>query len=254
MVEQFKSKKGKEKITMLTAYDFQTAGILKDTELDALLIGDSLGMVFQGLPGTKGVRIDDMCYHTKAVVKGCPDRFIISDLPFGSYDTARDAVINSRKLLDSGAHAVKLEGNPGGIVNALAAEGIQVMGHLGLLPQTAESYKVQGKKQEEADRIFKEAIELEKAGVFGIVLECIPEQLAGKITLGISIPTIGIGAGKYCDGQILVINDMLGMGNHKYAKFVKQYAGLYDVIRQAVNQYISDVKSSSYPEDSHTYH
>lgn len=255
MVEDFRRKKqNNEKISMLTAYDCQIASILEQTGIDAILVGDSMGMVIQGHNSTREVTIEQVCYHTQAVVRGARNTFIIGDMPYHSFDTPELALKNAQKLVECGAHAVKLEGNPPGVIDALVAARIPVMGHLGLLPQTAESYKVQGKSQEEADAIKSQALAMDQAGIFALVLECIPESLAKEVTDSISAATIGIGAGKYCDGQVLVINDLLGLDNRKYARFVKTYADLHSVINQAVEQYIQDVKTLVYPDLNHTYH
>lgn len=248
-----KKKKG-EKITVLTAYDFAMAKLLEETGVDIILIGDSLGMVFQGGDSTRYVSMHHMEYHTSAVAKGAPNTFKVADLPIGSYNDVAAAVLNSHKLIKAGAQAVKLEGNPPKVIKAIVDAGIPVMGHLGLLPQTAESYKVRGKEQKEAEQIKADAHALVAAGVFSMVLECVPMQLATQITQEISVPTIGIGAGRHTDGQVLVINDLLGITSGYVPKFVEKYADLTKIITDSVSRYISDVKEEKFPDDKHSYH
>ncbi|MEM3725743.1 MAG: 3-methyl-2-oxobutanoate hydroxymethyltransferase [Candidatus Bathyarchaeia archaeon] len=252
--ERIRQKKGKEKIVMLTAYDYQTAKILDEVGIDLILVGDSLGMVVQGYSDTKSVTMADMIYHTKAVARGAKKTPIIGDMPINTYNTPEEALTNAKKFIEAGAHAVKIEGNKPEVVKALLNSGIPVQGHLGMLPQTADTYKVKGKTPEEAEQIFRDALELDRLGVFSIVLECIPESLAKRITEAVKAPTIGIGAGKYCDGQVLVINDMLGMDLSFKPKFVKRYAELYTVIKNAVAKFAEEVSKGVYPADEHTYH
>jgi len=253
-LEELRNRKGKEKITMLTAYDYQTAKILDEVGIDLILVGDSLGMVVQGCTDTRSVTVEDMVYHTRVVARGAKKTPIIGDMPINSDKTPEDALRNALRFLESGAHGVKIEGNKSEIINALLSNGVPVMGHLGLLPQTASNYRLKGKQPEEAEKIFKDALEVEKLGVFSIVLECIPEDLAKKITDAVSIPTIGIGAGKYCDGQVLVINDMLGFDPSFSPKYLKRYANLYQITKEAVESYLHDVKTGKYPDEEHTYH
>ncbi|RJS79075.1 3-methyl-2-oxobutanoate hydroxymethyltransferase, partial [Candidatus Bathyarchaeota archaeon] len=208
---EIRRKKGKEKIVMLTAYDYQMAKILDETGIDLILVGDSLGMVVKGEKDTKNVTMEEMIYHTKAVARGAKKTPIIGDMPIKSCDTVEKALKNARKFLDAGAQGVKVEGNRPNVVKALINAGIPVMGHVGMLPQFSETYRVKGKKPEEAERIFNDALNLDKLGVFSIVIECVPESLGKRITESVKAPTIGIGAGKHCDGQVLVINDLLGM-------------------------------------------
>lgn len=252
--ERIRQKKGKEKIIMLTAYDYQMSKILDEVGIDLILVGDSLGMVFQGHGDTKSVTLDDMLYHTKAVARGAKRTPIIGDMPINTYNTPEEAVENARKFIEAGAHGVKIEGNKPEIIKALLDAGIPVQGHVGMLPQTSEVYKVKGKKPEEAEQIFKDATELDRLGVFSIVIECVPEQLAKRITETVKTPTIGIGAGRYCDGQVLVINDMLGMDLAFKPKFVKRYAELYTVIKNAVLKFVEEVSTGVYPNEEHTYH
>lgn len=252
--DKIKRKKGKEKIVMLTAYDYQIAKILDHTDIDLILVGDSLGMVVQGHKDTKSVTMQDMIYHTKAVARGVSKTPIIGDMPINACNTVEDGLRNARKFLQAGAHGVKIEGNRPKIINDLMDEGIPVMGHVGMLPQLAETYRVKGKTPEEAEKIFRDALDLEEIGVFSMVLECIPESLAKKITDNVKIPTIGIGAGKYCDGQVLVINDMLGMDESFKPKFVKRYAHLNKTIAQAISKFAEEVSTGRYPDKEHTYH
>ncbi len=253
-LEEFRNRKGKEKITMLTAYDYQIAKILDEEQIDMILVGDSLGMVVQGYMDTKSVTMEDMLYHTRAVARGAKNTPIIGDMPLNSDNTVEDALRNARAFLDAGAHGVKIEGNKTDVIRALISNGSPVMGHIGLLPQTASAYKVRGKAPEEAQRILQDAVELDKLGVFSMVLESIPEGLAKRITESVSAPTIGIGAGKHCDGQVLVINDMLGLDPTFSPKYVKRYVNLNQTIKQAVEGFRQDVRAGEYPDDEHTYH
>lgn len=240
---------------MLTAYDFQMARILDEAKIDMILVGDSLGMVFQGYPDTKKVTMAAMLYHTQAVSQGAKNTLIIADMPIHSYDTPKEALDNAKRLIEAGAHAVKVEGNQSEVIKVLLENDISVMGHVGLLPQTAEQYRVQGKTPQEADQIWRDALQLDKLGVFAMVLECIPKWLAQKITHDVKTPTIGIGAGKHCDGQVLVITELLGLvGDEPLPKFVKQYANLYKEIGKAIKMFMEDVRTGKYPEKCHTYH
>ncbi len=252
--EEIRQKKGREKIVMLTAYDFQTARMLDEMKIDLILVGDSLGTVFQGHKDTKSVTMEDMVYHASVVARGAVNTPIIVDMPIDSYNTIESALENAQRLLSTGARGVKIEGSWPQIVKALIAAKIPVMGHVGMLPQTAESYKVKGKTTEEKEKIVHEALELEACGVFSIVIECVPESLAKKITELLKVPTIGIGAGKFCDGQVLVINDLLGMNDSYTPKFVKPYANLNSVVKNAVARYREEVLTGNYPDDEHTYH
>jgi len=253
-LDELKMLKKKRKIMMLTAYDYQIAKLLDDIGIDLILVGDSLGMVVLGYKNTKAVTMQEMLHHTRAVSRGVKSTPIVGDMPINSYNTVADALKNAKNFLNAGAHGVKIEGNKPRIIKALLNDGIPIMGHLGLLPQTAESYRVRGKEEREAEKIFSDALELDKLGVFTIVLECIPESLAKKITETVETPTIGIGAGKYCDGQVLVINDMLGFDESFTPKYLKRYANLSHVIRQAVTKFKKEVLESKYPDKEHTYH
>ena len=252
--ERIRRKKGKEKIVMLTAYDYQIAKILDETSIDLILVGDSLGMVVQGHSNTKSVTMMDMIYHVKAVARGAKNTPIIGDMPMNSCNTIKDGLKNAKRFIEAGAHGVKIEGNRPQVVRAIMEAGIPVMGHVGMLPQVAEIYRVKGKRPEEAEEIFRDALDLDKLGVFSMVLECIPKSLAKKITENVKAPTIGIGAGKYCDGQVLVINDMLGLDEHFKPKYVKRYATLNKVIKDAVARFVEEVSAGKYPDEEHTYH
>jgi 3-methyl-2-oxobutanoate hydroxymethyltransferase len=252
--ETIKRKKGTEKITMLTAYDFQMAKILDETGIDLILVGDSSGMVVQGNKDTKSVTMADMIFHVKAVARGVSNTPIIADMPIDSCNNVENCLRNAKRFLEVGADGVKIEGNRTDAITALTKEGIAVMGHVGMLPQMAEAYHVKGKKPEEAQQILRDAQELDGLGVFSIVLECIPENLAKKITESVKVPTIGIGAGKNCDGQVLVINDMLGFDESFKPKYVKTYANLNSTIKDAVAKFIHEVETGVYPDEEHTYH
>lgn len=249
-----------EKITVLTCYDYSMAKILDGASIDVLLVGDSMGMVLLGNDTTIPVTMDEMIIHTRAVARGAQNAMVVGDMPFLSYhisiaETLRNA---GRFLQEAGANAVKLEGGRevAPTVAAITAAGIPVMGHLGLTPQSVNKLggnRVQGKDEASARAIIEDALALQDAGAFAIVLECIPAPLAKMISEKLTIPTIGIGAGPYCDGQVLVINDILGMYTDFTPKFVKQYASLHTVIHEAVSQYREDVKDSSFPGPEHCF-
>lgn len=253
-IDELRRLKGVRKVTVLTAYDYQTARIMDAAGIDMILVGDSLGMVVLGYEDTKQVTMEDMIRHTRAVARGVESAIIIGDLPIHSYDTVEDALTNAGKLMEAGAHAVKLEGYKPEAVKALIEDGIPVQGHLGLLPQTADVMKVRGKKRSEAERILAEARELDALGVFSLVLECIPLKLAKQVTEAVGTLTIGIGAGVHCDGQVLVVNDMLGMDEGYSPKHSKIFANLNDIIRDAVEGYIEEVKAGKFPTDRHSFH
>lgn len=249
-----------EKITMLTAYDASMSRILEGCEVDMLLVGDSLGMVMLGYDSTVPVTMDEMLHHAKAVRRGAPKSFVVGDMPYGSYQTGtRDAINNAiRFLKEADCDAVKLEGGLSmcGVVEALVNAGIPVMAHIGLTPQTASQlggYKVQGKGLEDAKRMLAEARGLEAAGAFSIVLECVPDKLAQVITSSLDMPTVGIGAGSGCDGQVLVTHDLLGMFDKFTPKFVKKFADLSSPIKDGITQYEKEVKDGSYPAAEHSF-
>jgi 3-methyl-2-oxobutanoate hydroxymethyltransferase len=254
--EKIKSMKGKEKISMLTAYDYPFAKILDEVGIDVLLIGDSLGMVVLGYDDTKSVIMEDMIRHTEAVARASKNALVVSDMPFRSFENKENAVKNAKLFIKAGADAVKLEGGLEVIevTKAIVDKGINVMGHIGLTPQTAKEFKVQGKDKESAKKLIEDAKALDKAGCFSIVLECVPLNLAKKITQAVPIPIIGIGAGPYCDGQVLVIHDILGLFERFKPKFVKRYANLSDEIRKAVSEYKKEVKEGKFPSDEFCFH
>ena len=245
-MENIKALKGERKIVMLTCYDYQNAKLLDEAGIDLILVGDSLGMVVLGYSDTKSVTMEEVLHHTKAVARGTRIP-IVGDMPIHSYDSPEKALENARKFLEAGAQSVKLEGLKREAITALRQEGIEVMGHLGLQPQTAEKYAVQGRDEGEAERIFQEALELEKLGVYAIVLECVPSSLAKRISESVKVPTIGIGAGKDCDGQVLVLNDLLGLDESFNPKFVKRYARLSREIKKAVQEFKKEVLEGKFP-------
>ncbi len=253
-VDEIRALKGKRKIIMLTAYDYPIAKILDNLDVDIILVGDSLGMVVQGRPDTKNVTIEDMVYHTRIVARASSRPLIVSDMPINSYNEPKQALTNAQRLIEVGAHAVKIEGLFPKVVTALLEHEIPVMGHVGHLPQTSERVRVQGKRPEQADQIWRDALQLDKLGVFGMVIELIPLWLARKITADVKSPTIGIGASKYCDGQVLVTNDLLGLDEDFKPKFVKRYANLHEIIFEAIQRFIKEVKTCTYPDKRHTYH
>jgi 3-methyl-2-oxobutanoate hydroxymethyltransferase len=247
-----------ERFTMLTAYDFPTAQILDEAGVPVLLVGDSLAQVVLGYDTTIPVTVDEMLHHTRAVARGTRNALIVGDMPFGSYQTSVDEGMRNaaRFLKEGGAHSVKLEGPQMDLVSKLADSGIPVMGHLGLTPQSVHlfgGYKVQGRSDEQRANIARWAKELEEAGAFALVLECVPSDLAARITKALSIPTIGIGAGSECDAQVLVINDLVGLTAGKIPKFVKRYADVRSVIADAATRYIDEVRTGEYPDEQHSY-
>lgn len=249
-----------QKITMLTAYDYPSALILDEAGVDILLVGDSLGMVVLGYESTVFVTMDEMIHHTKAVSRAAKRALVIGDMPFMSYQTSiSDAIRNAGRFLqEAGAHGVKLEGGitVADTIRRIVATGIPVMAHIGLTPQSVHQiggYKVQGKDETDAKKLIADAKILEEAGAFSIVLECIPAELAKRITQSISIPTIGIGAGSHCDGQVLVLHDMLGMFDKFAPKFSKIYCNLNDMMKDAVKQYSDEVRAGIFPEEKHSF-
>lgn len=254
------AKRNNEKITMLTAYDYSMAKLIDESGINGILVGDSLGMVCLGYEDTLSVTMEDIIHHTKAVARGAKNALIVADMPFMSYQTSvYDAVVNAGRLIKEGrAQCVKLEG---GLevcdkIEAIVKASIPVMAHIGLTPQSVNAFggfKVQGKDEEAARRLIEEAKAVEKAGAFAVVLECVPEKLSRLITESISIPTIGIGAGVNCDGQILVYQDMLGLFSDFTPKFVKKYANLGDEMKKAFASYINDVKDCSFPGEEHSF-
>lgn len=251
-VQDIRLMKSKHKIVALTAYDYPTANLMDDI-VDIILVGDSIGMVVLGYENTTKVTIDDILRATGAVARASKNAFIVGDMPVGTYYNEKDALKNAKLFLEAGANAVKIENKPE-IADFLVKNGIGVMGHIGLTPQTITNFKVQGKDEESAKRLIGEAMALNDAGCFSLVLECIPLELAKRITESVSIPTIGIGAGIYCDGQILVVHDILGLFEAFKPKFVKRYAQLNPLIRNAFIQYAAEVREGKFPDDEHSFH
>jgi 3-methyl-2-oxobutanoate hydroxymethyltransferase len=249
-----------EKITMMTAYDYPSARLVDESGIDMILVGDSLGMVVLGYDSTVPVTMDEMIHHCKAVRRAVKAGFILGDMPFMSYQASMDRAIENagRFIKEAGCDAVKLEG--GGemapVVKSIVRAGIPVCAHIGLTPQTAtmlSGFKVQGKDAESARAQVKSAKELEEAGAFMIVMECIPDLVAARITRELRIPTIGIGAGKDCDGQVLVYHDLVGLFERFTPKFVKQYVNLSPLIKEALLRYKSDVEKAAFPAKEHTF-
>ncbi|MDQ3947777.1 MAG: 3-methyl-2-oxobutanoate hydroxymethyltransferase [Thermoproteota archaeon] len=259
-VNDILSKKGKEKISILTAYEYSTARICDRADIDILLVGDSAGMVVLGYASTMPVSMQEMMIFCSAVARGTKRALIVGDMPFGSYQVGPSvAVENAVQLIKAGCDAVKLEGSSEIIdtIEAIVDAGIPVMGHIGLRPQTSslwEGYKLQGRTKEGASKLIEDANVLEKAGVFSIVLEMVASEVADAITKSLSIPTIGIGSGPSCDGQVLVLHDMLGIYEDIRPRFVKRYAELSKEIFDAVSSYNHDIKAGTFPEESNTFH
>ena len=256
----FKAKQNGDKLTVLTAYDYSMAKLIDDSNIDAILVGDSLGMVCLGYENTLSVTMEDMIHHTKAVVRGAKNTLVVVDMPFMSYQVSvENAVINAGRLIkETGATAVKVEGGSEMVdtVKAMVRAQIPVMGHLGLTPQSVNvmgGFKVQGKTEEAAKKLIEDAKKLEEAGVFSIVLECIPAKLAEIISKEINVPTIGIGSGNGCDGQVLVYHDMLNMFSGFKPKFVKTFADVGEQIKQGLDKYSEEVKSGEFPSQEHTF-
>lgn len=256
----FQMKENNENITMLTAYDYPTARWVEEAGIDMILVGDSLGMVVLGYESTIPVTIEDMIHHTKAVRRGAPNTFVVADMPFMSYPTIDLALHNAGRLIqEGGADAVKLEGGEyfAPLIKALIQSGIPVVGHIGLTPQTATQlggFKVQGKSLESAKKLVQDALALDEAGILALTLEAIPAELAKRISQEINAPTIGIGAGRGCDGQVLVIHDMLGMFDRFKPKFVKLYGDIKSQAVTGVKTYIDEVKKGEFPNDKlHTF-
>ncbi|MCX8062010.1 MAG: 3-methyl-2-oxobutanoate hydroxymethyltransferase [Anaerolineales bacterium] len=247
-------------ITMLTAYDYPTAKALDEAGLDVILVGDSLGMVVLGYPNTLQVTMEEMLHHCRAVARGARTAFLVGDMPFMSYQVSvQEAVRNAGRFLqEGGMEAVKLEGGRerAETIRAIVAAGIPVMGHLGLTPQSIHQlggFRLQGRHAAEARRLLEDALILQEAGCFSLVLESVPQQLAALITQQLEIPSIGIGAGAGCDGQVLVTHDLLGLFDRFTPRFVKQYAQLYPLMRAAFAQYIAEVQDGSFPGDEHSF-
>ncbi|MFJ5623898.1 3-methyl-2-oxobutanoate hydroxymethyltransferase [Peribacillus loiseleuriae] len=255
-----KMKKNDEKIVMLTAYDYPSAKLAELADVDMILVGDSLGMVVLGYESTLRVTVDDMIHHTKAVKRGAPNTFVVTDMPFMSYHLSMDETLKSaaRMIQEGRADALKLEG-AGQVAEKIAAltkAGVPVIAHLGLTPQSVGvlgGYKVQGKSANDAEQLLDEAKQCEAAGAIAVVLECVPYQVAEVITQNLNIPTIGIGAGKDVDGQVLVYHDVVTYGVDRVAKFVKTYANANELISGALSQYVSEVKAEQFPTLEHSF-
>ena len=253
-------KRNGDKISMLTAYDYSTAKLMDEAGVNCILVGDSLGMVMLGYENTLSVTMEDMIHHTAAVSRGSKYAFIVADMPFMSYHTSvYDAVVNAGRLIKEGnAHAVKLEGGKEVCpqIKAIVDAKIPLVSHLGMTPQSINSFggfKVQGKDEAAAIKLIADAKAVEAAGATAVVLECVPAELSKIITDKLSIPTIGIGAGKYCDGQVLVYQDMLGIYSDIAPKFVKKYADIGSEMKSAFRKYISEIKGSTFPGQEHSY-
>ena len=247
-------KKNKQKIVSLTAYSKNVASIL-DNYCDIILVGDSLGSVLYNYKSTREVSLDMMINHSKSVRMGIKKTLMVVDMPYNTYRNSKEALKNAKKImLKTRCHAVKLEGGKKlyGIIKYLIKNKIPVMGHLGLLPQSDRTFKFKGKKKSERDRILKDALLLEKAGVFSIVLECVESSLAKIVTQNINVPTIGIGSSKYCDGQILVFDDLIGL-NPMHYKFVKRYANIRNEISKAVSNYSKEVRKIKFPNKKNSF-
>ena len=255
-----KMKANGEKISMLTAYDFSFARIIDSAGIDVILVGDSASNVMAGHETTLPITLDHMIYHAQSVLRAVHRCLVVVDLPFGSYQSNSEIALASavRIMKETGAHAIKLEGGEEVMdsIKRIVSAGIPVMGHLGLTPQSIYkfgTYNVRAKEQEEADKLRQDAHLLQEAGCFALVLEKIPATLAKEVTESITIPTIGIGAGKYCDGQVLVMHDMLGINTEFKPRFLRQYLNIYDQATTAVQQYIQDVKQINFPNDAEQY-
>ena len=255
-----KMKQRGEKITCLTAYDYSFARILDEAGVEMLLVGDSLGCVVQGGANTLAVTMDEMVYHTRLVVRGCKRALVIGDMPFMSYQLGKDEALRNagRFFKEAGAEAIKLEG---GVtvqesIRAIVDAGMPVMGHVGLTPQSVHQfggYKIQGRDNERREAVLRDAVAVEQAGAFAVVLEGIPQDLAGEISQRLAIPTIGIGAGMQCDGQVLVIHDMLGLFDDFVPKFVKRYADVKQTMIGAVKEFVGEVKERKFPAQAHSF-
>ena len=247
-----------QKITCLTAYDASMAKILDQSGVDAILIGDSLGMVVQGGENTRSVSINDMIYHTSIVSDSSSNALVIADMPFASYDSSDDALKNAKSLIDAGARMVKIEGGSehSDVIKTLISNNINICGHLGLQPQLvikSDDYRVQGRDDSSAQTILNNALLLESLGVSVLVLECIPSDLAKTISEKLTIPTIGIGAGVHCDGQVLVSYDMLGITTGKQPRFVRNFLSNQITISDAVESFVAEVKEGTFPSESESY-
>src|SRR5690349_10616059 len=255
-----KMKAAGEKISMLTAYDFSFAKIIDGAGIDVILVGDSASNVMAGHETTLPITMDQMIYHASSVIRGIDRCLVVVDMPFGSYQSNSDIALASaiRIMKETGGHSVKLEGGEEVVdsIKKIVSAGIPVMGHLGLTPQSIYkfgTYNVRAKEEVEAEKLRRDALLLQEAGCFAVVLEKIPAQLAKEVTGSLSIPTIGIGAGKFCDGQVLVMHDMLGINTEFKPRFLRQYLNMYEQVTNAVKKYVHDVKKKDFPNDSEQY-
>jgi len=257
-VPDLRARKG-TRLVMLTAYDFPSAKIAVEAGVEVLLVGDSLGMVVLGYDSTVPVTMEDMLHHTRATRRGAPDAFIIADMPFLAYATPAQAIANAGRFLkEAGADSVKVEGGVDAVpvIEALVRAGVPVLGHIGLTPQTASSlggYRLQGRDEAGARRLLEDAVAIERAGCWGIVLELIPAALARAITGRVGIPTVGIGAGPDCDGQVLVFHDLVGLFSGFTPKFAKRYAEAGALMREGISRYVAEVKAGAYPAEEHSF-
>ena len=256
-VPAIRAMKSSQRIGMITAYDFPSAKLADAAGSDIILVGDSLGMVILGYPDTLSVTVDDMLHHTRAAARGATRALIVGDMPYLSYHVSvEESVRNAGRFIHAGAQAVKIEGGKASrikVIEAVLDAEIPVMGHIGLTPQSVNAFggfKVQGKGADDARRLIDEAVALEQAGCFSLVLECVPSELAQLITERISIPTIGIGAGIHCDGQVLVYHDLLGLYEGLKPKFVRRYAQIGNDIQAAIERYLADVREGRFPDDA----
>ena len=254
------ARKGGDRVAVITAYDYTMARLVSAAGVDMILVGDSLGMVMMGYEDTLSVTMDDMVHHSACVARGCGDTFVVTDMPFMSYQASlEEAMRNAGRLMKEGrCRAVKLEGGEEICekVRRMVECGIPVVGHIGLTPQSVNTlggYRVQGRLEQDAQKLLNDARALEQAGVFAVVLECVPAQLARKITETCSFLTIGIGAGPDCDGQVLVVQDLLGMYSDMKPKFVKRFGEIGDAIRQSVGAYCAEVRSGAFPDQTHSF-
>lgn len=255
----FRKKANNQKIAMITCYDYTSASIVDKTNVDVVLVGDSGIMTMYGAPNTIYASIDHLVFYTEAVANGINNKFIISDLPFLGCRKSKTITLNNiERLIKAGAHAIKIEGATGNleIIQHIVESGIPIMGHLGLTPQHFHQlggFKVQAKNNDSAETLFQHAKQMEEAGCFSIVLECIPENVAERITEALQIPTIGIGAGAKTDGQVLVFQDLLGLQNEFHPKFLKQYLNGEELFKDSINHYVEDVQLKRFPTKAHCY-
>jgi 3-methyl-2-oxobutanoate hydroxymethyltransferase len=260
-IQSIQQKKGKQRITCLTAYDYPTARLVDEAGMDMVLVGDSLGMVVLGQENTLSITMDEMLHHARAVRRGVRSALVIADMPYGSYHlSGEDALRNAARFVkEAGAEAVKVEGGEKrvGLISRLRDAEVPVMGHIGLTPQSVHlmgGYRVQGKTLADVEQLMRDALAIERAGVFCVVLEGIPREVGAMITAELRVPTIGIGAGPECDGQVLVLHDMLNLTFAPRAKFVRQYVDAAEIIRRAFQAYKADVEAGRFPSDEESYH